>query len=94
MENTQMAKVRVLISIDDSLLERLNTYCKNTKTTRSGAISVSVTHTLLSEDLSYGVGQLALELKQMAYGEKITRQQLQKMKDFHVLARALQVKRE
>lgn len=81
--------VKVQITMDESLLSRLDDFVDRNFSTRSGAIALACTQMLLSDDIRVSIRTIANAMKRIAESNEIDEQSKEDFKQFELLAKAL-----
>ena len=82
-----MAKVQ--ISIDDSLLARLDEYADRNFTTRSGAISLACNQLIMTDDVRRSIRTISIAMKRISESNVIDDQSKEDLKAFELLAQMM-----
>ena len=82
-----MAKVQV--TLDDKLLERIDTYADENYMSRSGLVSLSVTQFLNTADITKAVKDLSLALRKIADTGTVDHETMEQLEDFERIAQYL-----
>jgi metal-responsive CopG/Arc/MetJ family transcriptional regulator len=82
-----MAKVQ--ITLDDKLLDRVDSYADENYMSRSGFISLAATQFLNSQDVSRAVKDLSLAMRKIADTGSIDSDTMKQLEDFERLAQFL-----
>ena len=80
---------RVQISIDDSLLARLDEYADRNFTTRSGAISLACNQLIMTDDVRRSIRTISIAMKRIAESNVIDDQSKEDLKSFELLAQMI-----
>lgn len=81
--------VKVQITMDESLLSRLDEFVDRNFSTRSGAISLACTQMLMSEDIRMSIRTIAIAMKRIAESNEIDEQSKEDLKSFELLAKMI-----
>lgn len=82
-----MAKVQV--TLDDKLLERIDTYADENYMSRSGLVSLSVTQYLNYADITRAVKDLSLAMRKIADKGTVDHETMEQLEDFQRIAEYL-----
>lgn len=82
-----MAKVQV--TLDDKLLERIDTYADENYMSRSGLVSLSVTQFLNTADITKAVKDLSLAMRKIADTGTVDHETMEQLEDFERIAQYL-----
>lgn len=82
-----MAKVQ--ITLDDELLERVDTYADENYMSRSGLLSLAATQFLNAADVSRAVKELSLAMQKIAETGRLDHDTIEQLEDFERLAKFL-----
>ena len=82
-----MAKVQ--ITLDDKLLERVDTYADENYMSRSGLLSLAATQFLNAADVSRAVKDLSLAMKKIADTGTLDHETMEQLEDWERLANML-----
>lgn len=86
-----MAKVQ--ITLDDKLLERVDTYADENYMSRSGLLSLAVTQFLNVADVSRAVKDLSLAMRKIADTGTVDHDTMEQLEDFERIAQYLTPKK-
>lgn len=81
--------MKVQISINDELLERVDAYAKKTYSTRSGVISQACSNFLTSSELSFAIKDMALSMRKIADTGCVDEETQEKLEDFERFSKLL-----
>lgn len=84
-----MAKVKVNITLDEDLLQRIETYADENYLTRSGLITLAPSQFLLQAEASRAIVDMSLALRKIAETGTVSDDQLKQLEDFERFARML-----
>lgn len=84
-----MAKVKVNITLDEELLQRIETYADENYLTRSGLITLATSQFLLQAEASRAIVDMSLALRKIAETGTVSDDQLKQLEDFERFARML-----
>ena len=84
-----MAKVKVNITLDEDLLQRIETYADENYLTRSGLITLATSQFLLQAEASRSIVDMSLALRKIAETGTVSDDQLKQLEDFERFARML-----
>lgn len=84
-----MAKVKVNITLDEDLLQRIETYADENYLTRSGLITLATSQFLLQSEASRAIVDMSLALRKIAETGTVSDDQLKQLEDFERFARIL-----
>lgn len=84
-----MAKIKVNITLDEELLQRIETYADENYLTRSGLITLAVSQYLLQAEASRAIVDMSLAMRKIADTGTVTDEQLRELEDFERFARML-----
>lgn len=84
-----MAKVKVNITLDEDLLQRIETYADENYLTRSGLITLATSQFLLQAEASRAIVDMSLALRKIAETGTVSDDQLKQLEDFERFARML-----
>lgn len=80
---------KVQISIDEQLLDRIDTYADQTYMSRSGLITLACSQYLNQAEIVYAIKDLSLAMQKIAKDKKIDNKTMEKLEDFERLSRML-----
>lgn len=83
-----MAK-KVQISIDDSLLDRIDNYADNNYLTRSGLITLATNQYLNSAEVITAIKDMSVSMRKIADQGSIDEQTMEQLEDFERIAKVL-----
>lgn len=84
-----MAKIKVNITLEEELLQRIETYADENYLTRSGLITLAVSQYLLQAEASRAIVDMSLAMRKIADTGTVTDEQLRELEDFERFARML-----
>lgn len=82
-----MAKINV--SIDDKLLERVDTFADENYMSRSGLISLACTQFINSNELMSLIKEMAFNIRKIADTQKIDDETIKQLESFELMAKML-----
>ena len=80
---------KVQISIDEQLLDRIDSYADQTYMSRSGLITLACSQYLNQAEIVYAIKDLSLAMQKIAKDKKIDNKTMEKLEDFERLSRML-----
>lgn len=83
-----MAK-KVQISIDDSLLERIDNYADNNYLTRSGLVTIATNQYLNSVEVISAVKDMSISMRKIADQGYVDQETMEQLEDFERIAKVL-----
>lgn len=83
-----MAK-KVQISIDDSLLDRIDNYADNNYLTRSGLITLATNQYLNSAEVITAIKDMSVSMRKIADQGSVDEQTMEQLEDFERIAKVL-----
>lgn len=83
-----MAK-KVQISIDDSLLERIDNYADNNYLTRSGLVTIATNQYLNSVEVISAVKDMSISMRKIADQGYVDQETMKHLEDFERIAKVL-----
>ena len=84
-----MAKVKVNITLDEELLQRIESFADENYLTRSGLITLATSRYLSQVEASRAIVDLSLAIRKIAETGTITEDQLKELENFERFARML-----
>lgn len=84
-----MAKVKVNITLDEELLQRIESFADENYLTRSGLITLATSQYLIQAESSRAIVDLSLAMRKIAETGTITEDQLKELENFERFARML-----
>lgn len=85
----QEVKMKVQISIDDGLMERLDKAAKENYTSRSGYIAVAVSNALRSQEMANAIIGISYAIQKMAATGTVDAETKEKIDDFERLVKMI-----
>lgn len=82
-----MAKINV--SIDDKLLERVDTFADENYMSRSGLISLACTQFINTNELMSLIKEMAFNIRKIADTQKIDDETIKQLENFELMAKML-----
>lgn len=79
--------VKVQVTMDEALLQRLDEYADRSFNTRSGAVSLAVSQLLMQDDLQRSIRTMALAMQRIAENNEIDEESKKQLFAFQSLAR-------
>lgn len=83
---------KIQISIDDNLLDRIDTYADNNYLTRSGFITLATSQFLNTQDVTKAIKDMAVCMQKISDNADkgtVTKEMLQELEDFNRIAKML-----
>lgn len=84
-----MAKVKVNITLDEELLQRIESFADENYLTRSGLITLATSQYLIQAEASRAIVDLSLTMRKIAETGTISEDQLKELENFERFARML-----
>lgn len=84
-----MAKVKVNITLDEELLQRIDSYADENYTTRSGLLTIAASQFMLQAEASRAIVDMSLAMRKIAETGTVSDDQLKQLEDFDRFARML-----
>ena len=81
--------MKIQISIDDELAERIDSYAKKTYTSRSGLISIACTQYLMASELPLQINALTHACRTIAEKNELDPDTIAQLQDFERFAKML-----
>lgn len=81
--------MKVQITLDDALMERVDTYADENYMSRSGLVSLAVTQYLNSADVTKAIKDMALCIRKIADTGNIDDETREELEDFERIAKML-----
>lgn len=81
--------MKVTITLDDELMQRVDSYADENYMSRSGLISLACTQFLNSADVTKAVKDMALAMRKIADKGEIDEESKQQLEDFERLSKML-----
>lgn len=75
--------MKVSITLDDKLMERIDDYADRNYMSRSGLISLATTNFLNQADVVQAIKSMALTMQKIADRGQIDHETMQELEDFH-----------
>lgn len=82
-----MAKVKVNITLDEELLQRIESFADDNYLSRSGLITLAATQYLVQAEASRAIVDISLALRKIADSGVVTDEDRKQLEDFERLAR-------
>lgn len=82
-----MAKMKVQVTIDDELLERLDNYADDNYLNRSAVVTIAVSQYLTAREMQSAISSLSRTMKKIAEEGEISEDEMKQLNDFERLAR-------
>lgn len=83
---------KVQISIDEKLLDRMDTYADDNYLSRSGLITVAVSQYLNAADVTQCIKEMTIAMKKIAETGKVDHETMEQLEDFERLSKMLVIK--
>lgn len=87
-----MAKVKVNVTIDEGLLERIDEYAEDNFITRSGLVQLAMSQFLTSNEATKALVEISLSLKKIAQTGSFSEDDLRQLQGLEQLAIMLSAK--
>lgn len=84
--------MKVQITLDDALMERVDAYADENYMSRSGLLSLAVTQYLNAADVTKAIKEMALCMRKIADNGTVDRETMEQLEDFERLSKMLVVK--
>lgn len=84
-----MAKIKVNITLEEELLQRIESYADENYLTRSGLITLAASQFLLQAEASKAIVDMSRAMRKIAETGSVTEEQLRQLEDFERFARML-----
>lgn len=81
--------MKVNITLDDDLMQRVDAYADENYMSRSGFISLACTQYLNSADVTKAIKEMALSMRKIADTGKVDHETMEQLEDFERLSRML-----
>lgn len=81
--------MKVQITLDDALMERVDTYADENYMSRSGLVSLAVTQYLNSADVTKAIKEMALCMRKIADTGNIDDETRKQLNEFEILSKML-----
>lgn len=79
--------MKVNVTLDDELMERIDNYADKNYMSRSGLISLSVTQYLNSHEVILAISDISVAMRKIADTGKVDDETLEQLEDFERLAK-------
>lgn len=87
-----MAKVKVNVTIDEGLLERIDEYAEDNFITRSGLVQLAMSQFLTANEATKALVEISLSLKKIAQSGSFSEDDLRQLQGLEQLAIMLSAK--
>ena len=87
-----MAKVKVNVTIDEGLLERIDEYAEDNFITRSGLVQLALSQFLTANEATKALVEISLSLKKIAQSGSFSEDDLRQLQGLEQLAIMLSAK--
>ena len=87
-----MAKVKVNVTIDEGLLERIDEYAEDNFITRSGLVQLAMSQFLTANEATNALVEISLSLKKIAQSGSFSEDDLRQLQGLEQLAIMLSAK--
>lgn len=84
-----MAKVKVNITLDEELLQRIDSYADENYTTRSALLTIAASQFMLQAEASRAIVDMSLAMRKIAETGTVSDDELKQLEDFDRFARML-----
>jgi len=81
--------MKVNVTLDDELMQRVDSYADENYMSRSGLISLACTQFLNSQDVTRAIKDMALAMRKIADNGEIDAESKQQLEDFERLSKML-----
>ena len=81
--------MKVQITLDDALMQRVDAYADQNYMIRSGLLSLAVTQYLNAADVSLAVKEMALAMRKIADNGTVDHETMEQLEDFERLSKML-----
>lgn len=81
--------MKVQITLDDALMQRVDAYADQNYMSRSGLLSLAVTQYLNAADVSLAVKEMALAMRKIADNGTVDHETMKQLEDFERLSKML-----
>lgn len=81
--------MKINISLDDELLERVDSFADSNYMTRSGLISLALVQYLNTNEMTLAIKDLSLAVRKIADEQECDEETLRKLEDFERVAKLL-----
>lgn len=82
-----MAKVKIQITVEDELLNRVDEYADEHYTSRSGAFALAADQLVSTDEMKKAIKRVTNAMESMAKGKELTEEQQADLETFRVLSR-------
>lgn len=79
--------MKINVSLDDKLIERIDNYSENYYMSRSSFVSLACTQFLNQSELVFAIKDLSLAMQKIAKDKKIDDETLERLEDFERISR-------
>lgn len=84
-----MAKIKVNITLEEELLQRIESYADENYLTRSGLITLATSQFLMQAEASKAIVDMSRAMRKIAETGTVTEEQMRELADFERFARML-----
>lgn len=84
-----MAKIKVQITVDEQLLNRIDSYADDHYTSRSGAFALGAENLLMQDELRQAIGRIADAFQRIAMTGNMSDEDRQQLAAFQLLASSM-----
>lgn len=84
--------MKVQITLDDALMERVDAFADENYMSRSGLLSLAVTQYLNSAEVARAIKDMAVSIRKIADNGTVDRETMQQLEDFERISKMLAVK--
>ena len=84
-----VSTMKVQITLDDALMQRLDAHADENYMSRSGLVSLALTQYLNSADTMKAIGDLAVSMRKIADTGKVDEKTKEELEDFERIAKML-----
>ena len=81
--------MKINVSLDDKLIERIDNYCENYYMSRSSFVSLACTQFLNQSEVVFAIKDLSLAMQKIAKDKKIDDETFERLEDFERLSHML-----
>ena len=81
--------MKVQITLDDALMQRVDAYADQNYMSRSGLLSLAVTQYLNAADVSLAVKEMALAMRKIADNGTVDHETMEQLEDFERLSKMI-----
>ena len=81
--------MKINVSLDDKLIERIDHYVENYYMSRSSFVSLACTQFLNQSEVVFAIKDLSLAMQKIAKDKKIDDESLERLEDFERISRML-----